>query len=42
MIFHAITILKAEYVENMIIQEFSFQLQYIFVLIAIQVYLTGT
>jgi len=42
MIFHAITILKAEFVQNMIVQEFSFQLQYIFVLIAIQVYLTGT
>jgi len=42
MIFHSITILKSEYISNMILQEFSFQAQYIFVLIAIQVYLTGT
>jgi hypothetical protein len=42
MIFHSINILKGEYVENFIVQEFSFQSQYIFLLIAIQIYLTGT
>jgi len=42
MIYHAISILKAERVTNFVVQEFSFYLQYIFVLIAIQIYLTGT
>jgi len=42
MIYHAISILKAEIIENYILQEFTFYLQYIFVLIAIQIYLTGT
>jgi len=42
MIYHAISILKAERIDNFIIQEFCFISQYIFVLIAIQIYLTGT
>eukprot|EP00833_Pecoramyces_ruminatium_P002435 jgi/Orpsp1_1/1176467/evm.model.c7180000057706.1 len=42
MIFHSINILKGEYVVNFILQEYSFQSQYIFLLIAIQIYLTGT
>jgi len=42
MIYHSITILKSTVVSNFIVQEFSFYLQYIFVLIAIQIYLTGT
>ncbi|ORX48924.1 hypothetical protein BCR36DRAFT_354009 [Piromyces finnis] len=42
MIYHAISILKAEEVGNYVLQEFSFYMQYIFVLIAIQIYLTGT
>jgi len=42
MIYHSITILKSTEVSNFIFQEFCFYLQYIFVLIAIQIYLTGT
>jgi len=42
MIYHAISVLKAEKVGNYVLQEFSFYMQYIFVLIAIQIYLTGT
>jgi len=42
MIYHSITILKSTVVTNFIVQEFNFYLQYIFVLIAIQIYLTGT
>jgi hypothetical protein len=42
MIYHCVTTIGSEYITNFIIQEFSFRSQYIFLLIAIQVYLTGT
>lgn len=42
MIFNCVTMIEAEYISNTILQEYSFQSQYIFLLMAIQIYLTGT
>jgi len=41
-IYHSITIISAVTVNNFYLQEFAFQIQFIFILIALQVYLTGT
>jgi len=41
-IYHSITIICAVTISNFYLQEFTFQIQFIFILIALQVYLTGT
>jgi len=41
-IYHSISILYSEVITNFILQEYSFQIQFIFVLISLQIYLTGT
>ncbi|ORX86505.1 hypothetical protein BCR32DRAFT_264897 [Anaeromyces robustus] len=41
-IYHSATIIKAVTISNFFLQESAFQFQFIFILIALQVYLTGT
>jgi len=41
-IYHSINILNSKVITNLILQEYSFQIQFIFVLISLQIYLTGT